>query len=157
MLVLKFTLRFTRSSFIWPCKSLSDGLFLTKTFIVVVLDLEDNYRRNLFWNIMKIRLFKAHWGSLAQFFFNRKIVCPKLVGFGRSLDFNSPKTWCWSSLGSILAVQTIIPNKLLVFGWGYTFLGKDWCTGYQALLSSLLTAKNPKLVQLQPKTTVSAW
>ena len=53
------------------------------------------------------------------------------------MDFNSPKIWCSSSFGIILAVQNTFPNILLVFGWGYTFLGKDWCTVYQALPSSL--------------------
>ena len=34
--------------------------------------------------------------------------------------------WCWKLFGSILAVQNPFPSNLSVFGWGYTFLGKDW-------------------------------
>ena len=67
---------------------------------------------------------KTCWGSLEQIETN--------------LGFNSPKTWCWSLLGRILVVQnTFLLNNLLVFGWGYTLVTKDWRTGYQAL-SSLL-------------------
>ena len=40
-------------------------------------------------------------------------------------------------MGCILVVQSTFPNKLLVFGWWYTFLGIDWSTSHQALSSFL--------------------
>ena len=67
----------------------------------------------------------------------KKLFCPKLVGLGGGFDLSSQKTWCWSLFGSILAVQNTFPNNLLVFAWRFTFLGKDWCTNYQALSLSL--------------------
>ena len=83
------------------------------------------------------------------------IFCQKLVGLGGSLDFNSPKTWCWHLLGSILAVQKTFSNNRLIFGWGYTFLSKDWSTGYKALSSSLKCYAGSANLRMQLKYTSS--
>ena len=32
-----------------------------------------------------------------------------------------------------ISCQSTFPGKLMVFDWGYTFMGKDWCIGYLAL------------------------
>ena len=96
----------------------------------------------IYW---KYAFIKTHRGSREEIVTNKwileKIILPPVSRFGWSLDFNSPETWFWSWLGSILAVQSTFPNKLLVFGRGYTFLGKDWCTGYQVLFSKMLRLK----------------
>ena len=50
---------------------------------------------------------------------------PKLATLGKSLNFNSPMTWFWSSLGSIIAVESMFNGNILVIGLGNTFLGKN--------------------------------
>ena len=87
----------------------------------------------LVWLALGAREIPYDWGYLEQ----TKVILPNSSGFGWSLYFNSPKTWCWSLFVSILAVQNTFPYNLLEFGWGYIILAKDWCTGYQALSSSL--------------------
>ena len=50
-----------------------------------------------------------------------------------SILYNSQKTRCWSWLWSILAVQSTLSGKLMVFGLSYGFLSKDRCTSYLSL------------------------
>ena len=51
--------------------------------------------------------------------------------------FQLPKDLLLELTGKHLPVQSTVPGKLLVFGLGYTFLSKDWCTGYRAPSPSL--------------------
>ena len=80
---------------------------------------------------------KTYWGSLEQIgtnlWFLEKVIYHKISWSWRKSGFYSPK----SSVGSILAVQNTFLNNLLAFGWVYTLLAQDWCTGYQAMSSSL--------------------
>ena len=63
---------------------------------------------------------------------------PFLLGFDRSLDINSPMTRFWNYLGSLLAVESTFPGKIVVFGIRNSFLGKDWWSGVGALSNEIL-------------------
>ena len=70
-----------------------------------------------------------------------KLVCPKSVGLGFSLDFSSPKTLCLSLFKSILAVQNTFPTI-------YWYLAED--TLFLAKIDSLVTKHyhHPKMLHL---------
>ena len=103
------------SRYILPCESRTEDLFFHQHFYS-------------FWIWPSEQVLTT---------FLEKLFSPKLFGLRGNLDFNSPMTWFWSLFESILAFQNTFLNNLLVFGWGYTLLANDWCTGYQVLSSSL--------------------
>ena len=65
----------------------------------------------------------------------------KFAKLGWSFNFNSPKDMVLEHL----AVQNTFPWNVLVFGLGYTFLGKYLCPGCGALWTS------PKCYDWSPK------
>ena len=72
------------------------------------------------------------WGSLEQFLRTWGINMTKNSGFAWGLDSRF-----WSYMKNTIAAKSAFSGKLWLFCWGYTFMGKYWLRGYQALSSSL--------------------